>query len=242
MENLRLIILSSLWLFSMNTLCFTQSIESIYFLPGQGSDKRIFDSLEIDSKYKVKYLEYDSLVDKMTMSELARKVATSIDTTETFALVGVSMGGMLSVEISELLNPEKVIIISSAKNRKELPLRYRFQKGLPLFELFPAKSISWGAKTLQPIVEPDRNKNEETFRQMLHNKRPLYLKQTVRMIIQWNRKSNTQQIIHIHGTKDHTIPIRNIKKLDYIVENGSHMMTLTRAKEISRIINMELKK
>ncbi len=31
-------------------LCQAQNIETIYFLPGQGSDHRIFDSLEMDSK------------------------------------------------------------------------------------------------------------------------------------------------------------------------------------------------
>ena len=75
---------------------------------------------------------------------------------------------------------------------------------------------------------------------MLYSKNPEYLKHTVRMIIRWKRKSNLKKIVHIHGTKDHTIPIRNVQGPDYIIENGSHMMTLTRAKEISLILNKEL--
>ncbi|WP_234369128.1 alpha/beta hydrolase [Brumimicrobium mesophilum] len=147
---------------------------------------------------------------------------------------------MLSVELSEVLNPEKVVIISSAKNRKELPIRYRFQRAIPLFEIFPARLVYWGAKTLQPIVEPDRNTNEETFKSMLESKDPNYLKRTARMIIRWRRKSNSKEIIHIHGSNDHTIPIRNVKSPNYFIENGSHMMVLTRAKEISSILNKML--
>jgi esterase/lipase len=102
----------------------------------------------------------------MPLADLAQKISTLIDTTEIFALVGVSMGGMLSVEINKILNPEKVIIISSAKNRKELPLRYRFQRAIPLYEILPRRIIYWGAKTFQPIVEPDRNTNKDTFKSM----------------------------------------------------------------------------
>ena len=221
-------------------LCQAETIKTIYFIPGQGSDRRIFDSLSLDTSYKVKYLEYDTLVRKMPLVDLANKLSTYIDTTEKFAVVGVSLGGMLSVELSEILNPEKVIIISSAKNRKELPFRYKFQWIIPLFEIFPARIIYWGAKILQPLVEPDRNTNEDTFKSMLYSKKPKYLKRTARMIIRWKRKTNLKKIVHIHGTNDHTIPIRNVEDPDYIIENGSHMMTLTRAKEISIILNKEL--
>jgi hypothetical protein len=67
-----------------------------------------------------------------------------------------------------------------------------------------------------------------------------YMSRTVSMIINWDRKANTTKIVHIHGTKDHTIPIRNIKHLDINVKNGSHMMTLTRGKELSKIIQESL--
>jgi len=241
MKNSILIFFSLIILFTVKTVSHAETIKKVYFLPGQGSDKRIFDSLAIDSNYTLKFLEYDSLVKKMPLSELANKISTLIDTSEKFALVGVSMGGMLSIEINEILNPEKVIIISSAKNRNELPFRYKFQRIIPLFEIFPARVIYWGAKILQPLVEPDRNKNKETFKSMLYSKKPKYLKRTARMIIRWVRESNNKKIVHIHGTNDHTIPIRNVKNPDYVIENGSHMMTLTKAKEISVILNKELK-
>lgn len=232
---MKLVVLFSLLLF--NLFCRAQNIETIYFLPGQGSDERIFDSLEIEGKYKISYLKYDTISKSLPLNELAYELSSAIDTTENFALIGVSLGGMLSVELSEILHPKKVIIISSAKNTKELPFRYRFQKAIPLYAVFPAKVVYWGAKTLQPIVEPDRNTNEDTFKNMLEKKEPKYLKHTAGMIIRWNRKSNSKEIIHIHGDNDHTIPLRRIENPDYVIENGSHMMVLTRAKEIGVILN-----
>jgi esterase/lipase len=131
-------------------------------------------------------------------------------------LLGVSLGGMICTELNEMLNPEKTIMISSAKNRKELPFRYKFQKIVPIYKLFPGQILLAGAKMLQPIVEPDRNKNKKTFKSMLGSKSPVYMKRTIGLIINWNRKTNLKPIIHIHGTKDHTIPIRKIKSVKYI--------------------------
>jgi hypothetical protein len=68
------------------------------------------------------------------------------------------------------------------------------------------------------------------------------MKNTVSMIINWDRTTNSKEIVHIHGTKDHTIPIRNIAEPFIQVENGSHMMTLTNALVISDLLNLELQK
>jgi esterase/lipase len=221
----------------MNMSCNGQERKNLYFIPGQGSDKRIFDSLEIDSSFNIQFLEYGTPPKNISLKEFSKELASKIDTTTNFSLIGVSLGGMICVEISEILNPEYVIIISSAKNRNDLPFRYRFQSKVPLYEIFPGFVLFAGAKILQPIVEPDRNKNIDTFKNMLYAKNSKYIKRTIRMLMKWNRDSNTTKIIHIHGDNDHTIPLKNIKEVDIIIKNGSHMMTLTRAKELSRIIN-----
>ena len=70
---------------------------------------------------------------------------------------------------------------------------------------------------------------------MLKAKDPLYLKRTVDMIINWERINYSDQIVHIHGDSDHTIPVKNVS-CDYLIEEGSHMMMLTRARVINQII------
>jgi hypothetical protein len=96
-----------------------------------------------------------------------------------------------------------------------------------------------GAKFLQPLVEPDRNLYKATFKSMLSAKNPKYIKRTIDMIVRWDRKSNSKKITHIHGNKDHTIPLKGLKP-DYIIDQGSHMMTLTRFREVGKILNKEL--
>jgi len=205
--------------------------------PGQGADYRLFDSISFKDKYKVHYMEYFTPKKGVNMNDYGRKLASQIDTTLSFVLIGTSIGGMLAVEISTFLNPEKVIVISSAKCRSELPWRYRFQKYIPLFEIFPPGVIKFGASILQPILESDVKSNRETFKEMLNSKDPKFLKRTIRMIVNWEHEECDSNIIHIHGTMDKTIPIRNVET-DYEIDKGSHMITLTRAALISATLNM----
>jgi esterase/lipase len=156
-------------------------------------------------------------------------------------LIGVSLGGMIATEMGNFLEPEKIILISSAKCREELPNRYTFQRYLPIYKIIPKNITKRGAQILQPIVEPDRKHEKETFKSMLRDKEPEFLKRTVKMIREWERVDYRKDIIHIHGDNDKTIPVRNVN-YDYLLKSGSHMMVLTRGHEISTLINKILLK
>ncbi len=218
-----------------------QEKTNVYFLAGQGADHRLFDSIQLDSGFVMKHIKYTIPKRGMRMKDYASALINQIDTTNKFFLVGTSLGGMLAAEMAELVSPEKVVIISSAKIRKELPFRYRFQKYIPVFELIPRFIIKGGALVLQPIVEPDSKNNRPTFKAMMKDKDSRFLKRTIRMIVNWDRKNLNTEIVHIHGDSDKTIPIRNVV-FDHRIVNGSHMMTLTRFEQINQILNEELLK
>jgi pimeloyl-ACP methyl ester carboxylesterase len=228
----------------LGVFCFLRGIlfcQTIYLFSGQGSDERIFGKLKFDSIYKVINVKYPEPQKGISLAQYARSLKTQIDTTEKdYIFIGVSMGGMICSELCESLHPKKVIVISSAKCRGELPLRYRFQKTFPIYKIIPPRIMKWGARILQPIVEPDRNKEKEIFKSMLKQKSPTYYKRTVAMIIRWDKKTFDPALIHIHGSKDHTLPLRRVKST-HIIEKGSHMMTLTRADTISVLLNTYLR-
>jgi pimeloyl-ACP methyl ester carboxylesterase len=214
---------------------------NIYLFPGQGSDKRLFTKIKFDNRFTVHHISYPTPKKGIKLKEFTYQISKQIDTSNAYIFIGVSLGGMICSELTDILHPQKTIIISSAKCRKELPIRYKFQKYIPFYKLIPAKVVYFGAKIFQPIIEPDRNLEKETFKSMLYAKSPEYLKRTADMIINWNKCSFSDKIIHIHGTNDHTLPIKHIKA-DYIIKNGSHMMALTKGDEINELILQILKK
>jgi len=217
----------------------SQGQTKIYLIPGQGSDYRIFSKIKFPPNYEICHINYVIPNKGESLRAYAKRLSNQIPEGEKFILTGVSLGGMIATEIAEIRDPEKIIIISSAKNSNELPKRYNFQKRIPVYKLVGAKLSKRGAKVLQPIVEPDRNREKETFKSMLDSKDPEFLKRTIAMIINWERKSNSKEIIHIHGDNDKTVPIKNVE-YDYLIKNGSHMMALTEAEKISAILQQIL--
>lgn len=229
-------IFSTLFLVLIFLSSFGVKKTTVYLFPGQGSDERMFDSLSFQPNVNVVNIEYEIPEKNMNLKDYVETVVCQIDTSEKFILIGVSLGGMICAELNEILNPEKVIIISSAKNNTEMPMRYKFQKIVPVYKLIPAKVLQFCANLVHPLYEHERMIYRHTFSEMLLSKNPKYFKRTSAMMFTWNRKSNSKDIIHIHGNNDHIIPIRNINP-DYIVDGGSHTMTLTKAKDVNSILN-----
>lgn len=235
-KHIALIILLLSSLASSKLVLAQENKTIVYLIPGQGADYRLFKNLKIDSSFQKEYIHYSTPEKEWSMHEFAVKLSEQIDTTRNFCIIGVSLGGMLATEMSTFLHPEKVIIISSAKGRKELPGGYRFQKTIPFYKLVSGKLAKKGALFFQPIFEPDRDVDEETFVSMLESKDPDFIKRTIAMIIEWDKKEHNSEVIHIHGDKDNTLPVKNID-YDYLVKDGSHMMVLTKGEEVSKLVN-----
>ncbi len=213
----------------------------VYLFPGQGADYRQFRDLDFPEGYDTIHISsYPVPLKKESLPQFALRFVPQIDQDRPFILVGVSLGGMICTELADILHPQNVILISSAKAVYELPGRYTFMAKSHINRIVPKRLVKAGARILQGIVEPDRKYDPDTFRDMLRQKDPLYLKRSADMIICWEREHYQEEIIHIHGDADHTIPIKNVN-YDFLIDDGSHMMVLSRAEEISKIICALLK-
>ena len=169
------------------------------------------------------------------MEEYAMSLSEQIDTSKDFHLLGVSIGGMLACEIADQLHPQSLIIISSASSKFDLPRHYTILQKFPIYEIFPGQVSKLGAYVLQPIVEYDRNDQKELFRAMLKDKDPLFLKRTIPMIINWEREISPKELVQIHGERDRMLPLRHLEP-DYIISDGSHMLTSTKAALLKHLI------
>ena len=209
---------------------------TIYLFPGQGADHRLFSKFEFGDDYKVVHITYPEPRAGETIKSFAWEIAPQIDQSEPYVLIGTSLGGMICCELAAFMKPEKVIIISSARCRHELRPFYKIQSWLRINKLLPGRLLKWGALFFRPFVEPDVLKNRDVFEDMMRSKTAQYFTHTVNMIVNWDREESDPSIVHIHGTGDRTLPFKRIKRADYVVPGGSHMMTLTRGEEVFRVI------
>lgn len=211
-------------------------IQKIYLLPGQGGDGRLFDNLDL-SPYEVQIINYSDTIPVKgeSLPEYAARIAKEIDTTENYALLGVSFGGMISVEIAELLGTEKVFLVSSAKNRSELAGKLNFAHKTKLYKVVSGRVSKGLGPLVRPLFEPSIRKNKDLFNDMLKQKSHVYLKRAIQMMVEWERMENPTKIVHIHGNKDNTLPIGWVKD-PILIDGGTHMMTYFRADEIRNIV------
>jgi pimeloyl-ACP methyl ester carboxylesterase len=231
MKKLFILLFSSIGLLA-------NSKHKLYLIAGHGSDIRIFSKINFPDNVDTVHLHFIVPIKNETMQDYAIRMSKKIDTTQKFSIMGVSLGGMLATEMTSFLNPENVIIISSAAGRSEMPVRYKMMRNFEMYRIFSGEFYHFMAKTAQLLFEPDRRKEGEIFDAMLKDKDPDFLKRGIHMIVNWEGEYESNgNIFHIHGSKDHTLPIRKTCS-DMIVEKGSHMMTLTNPKPIEDLLGL----
>ncbi len=212
----------------------------IYFVPGLAANPSIFDKIRIpDTAYEIHYIEWlipESKTESLT--HYARRMSRLVAHPDSI-LIGVSFGGVLVQEMKKYCHPQKVIIISSIKNRSEMPARMHFSKKTKLYKLFPTKIISNIEKYEKFAFGKLLKGRVKLYKKYLSMRDARYLSWAIDRIINWERTQADNAVIHIHGTKDFIFPYKNIKSC-IPVENGTHIMILTRAKEINTILQKNL--
>ena len=150
-------------------------------------------------------------------------------------LLGVSFGGMMAIEIAKFIPEAIVIIVSSIRDRHQLPLsirmsgrlvndRWKLPANLPL--LAPLQNYFLGVET-----EADAR----LAREYRGNIDPLYLQWAIRAIAFWQNEWRPEHFYHLHGTRDRTFPIHRVEPT-HVIEGGGHLMIHNKAEEISAII------
>jgi pimeloyl-ACP methyl ester carboxylesterase len=207
-----------------------------YFISGLGADRRIFQKLRLPAKLKIIHLNWIRPHKHETIPAYARRFASQVDTSEDFILIGISFGGMVATELSQILQPKKTIIISSAGCKYELPGYFRWAGSFRVHYLVN----SFLMKSLTPFtcwIFGTRGKEERLLlRQIMMDTDAAFLKWAIESILTWKRIEKPSHIFHIHGSADRILPLRYVKA-DNVVQEGGHLMVFSLAEEISKILS-----
>ncbi|PWG04764.1 alpha/beta hydrolase [Polaribacter aquimarinus] len=209
----------------------------IYFVPGLAAGPEIFENLKLDdSKYELQYLKWKTpLALEETIANYAMRMCNDIKT-EKPILVGVSFGGIMVQEMAKFIETKKVIIISSVKNQDELPKKFKMAKFTKIYKFFPTKVVSNFEEYAQYFLGKSLKKKAKLYKKYLSIRNETYLKWSIYNVLKWEQQNTPEDIVHIHGTKDHIFPIKKIENCIKI-EGGTHVMILSKAKKISKIID-----
>ena len=209
-------------------------MRTIYCISGLGADERAFSKLKIKN-YRLNVIPWLQPKPKESLQHYTRRMRVSI-TEENPILMGLSFGGMVSIEIAKQIKVEKIIIISSIKSSVELPLWMKTVAKLKLNKILPVGS----SKLTEPIQNHFLGISTEEEKEMASISRKKATKQytawAVNQAINWKNDWNHPQIFHIHGDSDRMFPIKNIKPT-YVLKDAGHFMIMNRSEEVSACIN-----
>ena len=202
-----------------------------------GADKRLYAEIEPIDGYEFVDLEWRlNYKNIKTLKDYALELSKEIDTSQPFSLMGVSMGGMVCSELTDILNPEKVVIISSAKTSKELPTHFKRLKFLGISRLLNQEKIRYVLGNSSRFFGSMNKEQRKLFYDMAASVNLDFIAWSIKAILNWNKKKYSSKIIHIHGTKDIVLPFSSISP-SIIIEKGDHMMIWNK----SELINQKLK-
>lgn len=86
---------------------------TVYFVSGQAADETLFENLTLPSHFAIKHVHWIEPLKKEPFADYVERLAQQINANESFALVGVSLGGMVAIELNKILQPKLTIIIYS---------------------------------------------------------------------------------------------------------------------------------
>ena len=212
----------------------------IYFMPGLAASPKIFENLAFDlDRYTLHYLNWIApQSSEEDIGSYACRLSAQIKEKNP-VLIGVSFGGIIVQELASYVNPKKVIILSSVKHHDELPKRFNIAKLTKIYKVFPTKVIENFEDYLGFFIGKSLKKRADLYKKYLSVRSKEYLQWSIATIIKWQQTKPIKNIVHIHGTNDAVFPIKNIQNTIKI-KGGTHIMVLTKAKKISKIIDTVL--
>jgi len=208
-------------------------MKHIYFISGFGADERLFSKLDFGNN-SVHYIPWIIPFKNESIEAYAKRMSEKIQH-ENPILVGLSFGGMMCIEVARIIKPSSIILISSLKTFRERPLWMRLSAKLNLDKIIPLKPF----RILEPIENYNlgiENKEELSLaREYRKNIGQQYTDWAIHQIINWKNDWQPENLTHIHGGKDHMIPIKYVKA-DYIIPDGGHFMIMNRSEKVNECL------
>lgn len=204
----------------------------VYFVPGLAAGKEIFKNILLpEEKYEVHFLEW--LIPELneTIENYSERMSGEIKFPGSI-LIGVSFGGVVVQEMAAFLRLKKLIIISSVKTKLELPARLKFARKTRAYKLIPTGLVVSMGDLTRLAIGPRSAKRLKLYQEYLHVRDKNYLDWAIKNMVQWNRAEAVDGVVHLHGDLDPVFPIKNIKNC-IIIKGGTHIMLLTKGREIS---------
>ena len=197
-------------------------------MPGLAASPKIFEFLKFPENYEVHLLDWILPQKEESLSQYAFRLSEHIVHKKPI-LLGVSFGGIMVQEIAKHIDYKKIVVISSVKNKYELPKKMLLARYTKLHKLLPVSLVNSLEYWKQFSFSDSISKRIELYEKYIGVRTPFYLDWSIDKIVNWDQDTALPNTIHIQGSRDKVFPIKYISNA-IVVEKGTHIMIINRYK------------
>ncbi len=205
----------------------------IYFLSGLGADETAFQMLTLPGIEAI-HLNWMSPYHKESMEGYAARMAERISEPNP-VIIGLSFGGMMAIEISKIIPVKQLILISSAKSRRELPFWFTLCRYVPFHKVLPLQAIGMHPKIMMAVFGVRNAEQQKQLQAIIQNSTRGFNQWAIDKVVNWRNRIYPRNLVHIHGQADKLLPCQYVNP-NHTIANGGHFMIVNNAAEISAII------
>ena len=196
----------------------------IYILPGMGADSAMYTGpwRELEESQFLDWPTYEGEID---LRQIANKLISENVINKSSTIIGSSLGGMVACEIANRAEVNKIILVGSAKNKKEINDFLSFIH--PIVDFTPIKFI-------QRIT----GKYQQELLAMFSRSDPDFVRSMCRAIFDWDGlSSDFKRLYRIHGCSDRVIPLPG--DTDCVIDGG-HLIAVTHPEKCVSFVKKSL--
>ncbi len=216
----------------------------VFTIPGLGFTPDVFSQLDLGES--VRHLKWIEPLPGEHLSGYATRIATPIEALkpQSVVLVGHSFGGVLALQIAMQQPIHQVILISSIKTRREIPVWLRKAAPLKLDSLLSRQLVLKTLRFWGPPFGYAAGSEQALFRKMVSVQSNRLLRWQLRELSRWQgyieeanpSHSVETQISRFHGDRDRTLPFSRIKEPVHRIAAGTHLMVFNRADALNPLV------
>ena len=171
---------------------------NVYFISGLGADERVFTKLVLPETWTIEHIKWPPVSHDENLYSYCRKIAALINTSKEFAIVGVSFGGIVAIELAKILKPKLTIIISSISTKKESPFTNPLFKTLPFHQLVPSFLLNKVYPFTSWFFGVNSKADKMLLDQTIKDTDPGFMKWAINEIVNWENEVRPEKLFHIH--------------------------------------------
>ena len=209
------------------------TMKRIYIFSGLGADERVFKYLNFPG-YEPIFIRWLQPIKGESIEHYSKRLTEQITTSKPI-LIGLSFGGIIATEVSKVIDTEKIILMASAKTKKEIPYYYRWPGFLNLHKLLPTFLMKKPGVVSNWFFGIQSKEEKKLLSDIMSDTDPKFLKWAINQIVKWRNLTKAENIKHIHGTSDRILPYRFVHA-DFTIHNGGHFMTVNKSAELNKVL------